>query len=68
MYKYYKEALGYNRLILISEVCCMYPEKKQMALTDEEKTIFDLLKKENRMSLTELKSLAAYLYRNGTNL
>jgi len=34
----------------------MKPEKKKVELSDNEKIIFDILKSEKRMTLTELKS------------
>ncbi len=36
----------------------MRPEKKQVAMTDEEKIIFEILKKEQKINLTDLKSQA----------
>ncbi|TSE04529.1 MULTISPECIES: lysine--tRNA ligase [Aquimarina] len=36
----------------------MRPEKKQVELNDNEKAIFDILKKEQRMALTDLKNAA----------
>ncbi len=60
--------IGMDRLIMfltnnpsIQEVLFfpqMKPEKKQIALTDEEKTILDFLKKEPKMPLNDLKNLA----------
>jgi lysyl-tRNA synthetase class 2 len=57
--------IGMDRLIMfltnnpsIQEVLFfpqMKPEKKQIALTDEEKAILEILKKENKMPLNELK-------------
>ena len=36
----------------------MKPEKKQLDLSDNEKTIFEILKKEKTMNLLDLKSQA----------
>jgi len=61
--------IGMDRLIMfltnnqsIQEVLFfpqMRPEKKQIELTEEEKAIVELLKKENNMSLSELKEKTA---------
>ena len=58
--------IGMDRLVMfltnnqsIQEVLFfpqMKPEKKKVELSDNEKTIFDILKSEKRMTLTELKS------------
>jgi len=58
--------IGMDRLIMfltnnqsIQEVLFfpqMRPEKKQVALSDNEKAIFEILKTQNRMDLSELKS------------
>lgn len=58
--------IGMDRLIMfltnnqsIQEVLFfpqMRPEKKQVALSDNEKAIFEILKMQNRMDLSELKS------------
>jgi len=58
--------IGMDRLIMfltnnqsIQEVLFfpqMRPERKQVALTDEEKAIFELLKKEQKLPLTDLKT------------
>lgn len=58
--------IGMDRLVMfltnnqsIQEVLFfpqMKPEKKQVALTDEEKAILEILKKENRMPLNDLKT------------
>ncbi len=60
--------IGIDRLVMfmtnnssIQEVLFfpqMRPEKNQVELTDEEKTIIDLLKPEGQMALADLKSQA----------
>lgn len=60
--------IGMDRLVMfltnnqsIQEVLFfpqMRPEKKQITLTENEKLVFDLLKKENEMLLNELKATA----------